>query len=493
MGGGMPVPAVKRIRTVAVVVTGLEALEERVKRDLEFLEYGGPGWMPYREHEGERVFDAVIVGGGQCGLGIAFGLLRERITNILVIDENPEGLEGPWITYARMVTLRTPKHLTSIDLGVPSLTFRAWLEAHAGPGAWEKLDKIPRADWMAYLRWFRRVLNLPVVNETRLTLIEPLGGGLHRLHLEGPGAPARTLTARKVVLATGIQGGGEWHVPAMIRESLPKRLYAHSSEAIDFAALRGRRIGILGGGASAFDNAQHALAEGAAEVHVFVRRERLPRVNPIRQMERSGMIGRHAALPDADKYAVMKHFFRHNQPPTNDTFARAAAYPGFRLHLGAPLAGVREEDGGVAIDTPGGRFHVDYLIVCTGLVSDPALRPELRLVEPHILRWGDVYRAPADIADPMLDRHPYMTPGFSFMSRDEEGREKLRGIFSFNYGALVSNGITASALSGMKYGIPRIVSAIADELFLDEREAILGRYYAYEEPEFTCLSEHERS
>lgn len=469
------------------VVMSLEALAEQVKRDLELLGFGGPGWVPAREHGGDRVFDVVIVGGGQCGLGIAFGLLRERITNILVIDENPEGFEGPWVTYARMVTLRTPKHLTSIDLGIPSLTFRAWLEAQAGSEAWEKLDKIPRGDWMAYLRWYRRVLNLPVVNETKLTLIEPLGGGLHRLHLEGAGAPAKTLTARKVVLATGIQGGGAWHVPAMIAESLPKHLYAHSSEPIDFAALRGKRIGILGGGASAFDNAQHALAEGAAEAHVFVRRKTLPRINPIRQMERSGLIERYAALRDADKYAVMVHFFRHNQPPTNDTFARAAAYAGFRLHLGAPCEAVCPEDGGVAVMTPQGRFRVDYLIVCTGLVSDPALRPELRLVEPHILRWRDVYRAPAEIADPIIDGHPYMTPGFSFQSRDEEGRERLRGIFAFNYGALISNGITASALSGMKYGIPRIVSAIADELFLDERETILGRYYAYDEPEFTGL------
>ena len=488
-GEACPFHAAMRERAVAVV--GLQALEERVKRDLALLDYGGPGWVPERIAGGERVRDVVIVGGGQCGLGIAFGLLREGVTNILVIDENPEGLEGPWVTYARMMTLRTPKQLTSIDLGVPSLTFRAWLEAQAGPEAWEKLDKIPRADWMAYLRWFRRVLNLPVVNETKLTLIEPLGGGLHRLHVEGAGAPAKTLLARKVVLATGIQGGGEWHVPAMIRDALPAHLYAHSSEPVDFAELRGKRIGIIGGGASAFDNAQHALGEGAAEAHVFVRRDRLPRVNPIRQMERSGMIGRHAALPDADKYAVMKHFFRHNQPPTNDTFARAAAYPGFRLHLGAPLAGVRAEEGGVALETPKGRFHLDYLIVCTGLVSDPALRPELALVEPHILRWGDVYRAPADIADPMLDAHPYMTPGFSFLSRGEEGREKLRGIFAFNYGALVSNGITASALSGMKYGIPRIVSAIADELFLDEKETILGRYYAYDEPEFTGAKDDE--
>jgi len=199
------------------------------------------------------------------------------------------------------------------------------------------------------------------------------------------------------------------------------------------------------------------------------------------------MIGRYAALPDADKYAVMKHFFRHNQPPTNDTFSRAASYAGFRLHLGAPCLEVRPEDGGVAVMTPKGRFHVDFLIVCTGLVSDPALRPELRLVEPHILRWRDVYKPPAEIADPLLDAHPYMTPGFSFMSRDEAGREKLRGIFAFNYGALISNGITASAPSGMKYGIPRIVSAIADELFLDERETILDRYYAYDEPEFVGM------
>ena len=478
----------RRERERAVAMS-LEALTERVKRDLEWLDFGGPDWMPAREVGGERVRDVVIVGGGQCGLGIAFGLLRERISNLLIIDENPEGLEGPWVSYARMATLRTPKRLTSIDLGVPSLTFRAWLEAQAGPEAWEKLDKIPRADWMAYLRWYRRVLNLPVVNETKLTLIEPLGGGLHRLHVEGAGAPAKTLLARKVVLATGIQGGGEWHVPAMIRDALPAHLYAHSSEPVDFAELRGKRIGIIGGGASAFDNAQHALGEGAAEAHVFVRRDRLPRVNPIRQMERSGMIGRHAALPDADKYAVMKHFFRHNQPPTNDMFARAAAHAGFRLHLGAPVLKVEPEDGGVAVVTPKGRFRVDFLIVCTGLVSDPALRPELRLVEPHILRWRDVYQAPPELADPMLDAHPYMTPGFAFQPRDEAGREKLRGIFAFNYGALISNGITASALSGMKYGIPRIVSAIADELFLDEREAILGRYYAYDEPEFTGMDE----
>lgn len=463
----------------------IEALNKQVKRDLSYLAYGGAEWVRPLQDERGHVYDAVIVGGGQSGLGLAFGLLRERIGNILVIDENPEGLEGPWDTYARMVTLRTPKHLTSIDLGVPSLTFRAWWEAQTGEEGWTKVDKIPRGDWMNYLRWYRRVLELPVVNETKLKLIEPLPEGLHRLHLEGAGAPAEQLLARKVVLATGIQGGGEWHVPELVKSKVPRRYYAHTSEAIDFGRLRGKRVAVLGGGASAFDNAQFALSEGAAETHVFVRRAKLPRINPIRQMERSGMIERYPTLSDAEKYAVMAHFYGHNQPPTNDTFARAAAYPGFCLHLAASWLDARPEEGGVVIKTRHGEHRFDFLIISTGLVSDSALRPELQLVEADIARWGDRYSAPPEIASPMLDAHPYLTPGFAFTGRTEEGSRRLHGLFAFNYSVMVSCGLTASAISGLRFAVPRLASAIADQLFMDDRETALANFFAYEEEEFT--------
>ncbi|MNI45558.1 hypothetical protein D3C73_999890 [compost metagenome] len=86
------------------------------------------------------------------------------------------------------------------------------------------------------------------MNEVKLKLIEPGEDGIHRLHIAGAGAQSAQLLARKVVLATGIQGGGEWHVPPMIAASLPEQLYAHTSEEIDFNALAGRTIGILGGG-----------------------------------------------------------------------------------------------------------------------------------------------------------------------------------------------------------------------------------------------------
>ena len=175
---------------------------------------------------------------------------------------------------------------------------------------------------------------------------------------------------------------------------ITRHLYAHTSEEIDFEALKGKRIAILGGGASAFDNANFALAEGVAEAHIFVRREKLPSVNPIRQMEVSGMIERFHVLSEASKYAAISHFFKYNQPPTNDTFERAAAWPGFHLHLGAPWLDVEAAGEGAVVTTPQGKFTFDFLIASTGLLSDPALRPELRLVENQIARWSDRYKAP---------------------------------------------------------------------------------------------------
>ncbi|MDT0122018.1 NAD(P)-binding domain-containing protein [Paenibacillus sp. RRE4] len=464
---------------------GLEALNERVKQDLAYLCFGGTSWVRTTGHAEGHVYDVVVVGGGQSGLGAAFGLLRERISNILIIDENVAGQEGPWETYARMVTLRTPKHLTSIDLGIPSLTFRAWWEAQEGVEGWQQIDKIPRGDWMNYLRWYREVLDLPVQNEVKLNLIEPGQDGIHRLHVKEKGTREKLILARKVVLATGIQGGGEWHVPSLISDHLPRELYAHTSEKIDFERLKGKKVAVLGGGASAFDNANHALASGVAEAHVFVRREQLPRVNPIRQMEQSGMIERFHALPMADKYQVISHFFKYNQPPTNDTFNRAACWPGFELHLDSPWLSVQATNQGAKVETAHGSYTFDFLIVSTGLLSDPALRPELQLVEQHIARWQDCYEAPLEVRNALLDAHPFLSAGFAMTSKSEQGKTLLHGLFIFNYSALASCGLSASAISGTRSAIPKLVAGIADQLFLDDREETLRGFYDYNELEFT--------
>jgi 2-polyprenyl-6-methoxyphenol hydroxylase-like FAD-dependent oxidoreductase len=67
--------------------------------------------VPARFDDGKPVFNVIIVGAGQCGLATAFGLLCEKIANILILESQPAGQEGPWKTYARMRYLRTHKEM----------------------------------------------------------------------------------------------------------------------------------------------------------------------------------------------------------------------------------------------------------------------------------------------------------------------------------------------------------------------------------------------
>ena len=457
----------------------LNAYTETVQNELSALGYGAKSWVNSRD----GVYDVVIVGGGQSGMGAAFGLMRERVNNVLIIDENKEGMEGPWGTYARMITLRTPKTLTSIDLGVPSLTFQAYWTAQHGQDSWDAIEKIPREDWLDYLKWYRAVLKLPVQNETKLREISPRVNGIYDLSIEGPNGPS-VLRARNVVLATGIQGGGEWHTPSFIKDSLPKSRYAHTSETIPYEQMKGQKIAILGNGASSFDNAQHALSVGVGSVDVFCRRTQIPRVNPIRFMEQTGVVPRFCDLDDPLKYQVISSFIKRAQPPTNDTFTRSAAWPNFTLHLGAPWDQVKETDRGVEVTTPKGTFVFDYLVLSTGLVTDHDLRPELSNVANKIARWRDVYDAPDDQKSPILDDHPYLSSGFEFTAIDPEDAAEIKGLYAFNYSALVSMGLSAAALTGLGYAIPRLAQSIASELFLEDKNDWVQRYLDYDEVEF---------
>src|SRR5690606_20566210 len=132
---------------------GLARLEARLAQDLSWLELPPPAWVPPTEHKGQPVLDVAVIGGGMAGLTAAAALKFLGIA-ATVFDKAPQGYEGPWATTARMETLRSPKVLTGPALGLPALTFRAWFEAQYGTEPWEALDKIPRLQWMDYLRWY---------------------------------------------------------------------------------------------------------------------------------------------------------------------------------------------------------------------------------------------------------------------------------------------------------------------------------------------------
>ncbi|MDE0695895.1 MAG: NAD(P)/FAD-dependent oxidoreductase, partial [Boseongicola sp.] len=278
---------------------GLPVLEARLNEDLRFLCYPGKDWVPRRE----GVTDVTIIGAGMCGLLAWFALSMGGVLNTRVLDRSAKGLEGPWLTYARMETLRSPKELTGPCYRQGTLTFQAWFRAQFGAAAWGAMDKIPRPMWMDYLRWYRRALEVPVENDVSVDLVEP-EGDLLRLHLSGPDSD--TILTRKLVFATGRDGIGEENIPGFV-DGLPHKYWAHSADEIDFTALEGKRVAVVGVGASAVDNAAEALEHGAAEVRHLIRRKEMPTINKMMGIGSFGFTAGFAELPDEWRWRFMQY------------------------------------------------------------------------------------------------------------------------------------------------------------------------------------------
>ncbi len=464
------------------IVAALEALSRRVHDELSLFEYPTKDWVtPRRGPHGELLHNVVIVGGGQTGLGIAFGLQREQISGVAVLDASPQGEEGPWVTFARMITLRTLKFLTGPDLGLPSLTFRAWHEAQYGKRSWEELARIPKDEWMRYLVWFRETLRLPVRNDITLERIEPRGD-LLALHLRNAGGTEIALT-RKLVLATGIEGAGQRRVPEFVRHRLRRETWAHTSDAMDFATLAGRRVAVIGGGASAFDNAATALEHGAAWVDVLIRRPDLPVANSYRALESAGFWRNFGDMPDAFRWRFMCHLLSLPMPPPQDTLQRTLRHANVALHYSSPVLDAETVAGGIRLRTPKAWHAADFLILGTGFAVDLHARPEFAGLADHIASWGDRYTPPPEEADAAAARYPYVGRHFELLEKRPGSLPALRNVHLFNAGSLVSMGPVAGGLNGMPFGIPRLIAGISRDLFRAELDSLYTEFASYGEPD----------
>ena len=467
----------------------LEPLEAAVRHELELLDYPRREWvLPRHTKAGARVLDCLIIGGGQGGLAVAWGLKRDKVKNVLVIDANPATFEGPWRTFGRMVTLRTPKYLTGPDLGVPSLTIRAWYEAQHGGGAWDKLEYVPKEMWADYLHWLRGVLELPVQNETRAGAIEWLPDeDCFRVPLEGPQG-AQVAYARTVVLATGIEGSGAWHTPPMVSENLPRHLWAHTHTEIGFPDFAGKRIGVLGAGACAFDNSAVSLEHGAQEVQLFFRRKEMVRINPYRWAEFAGFLKHHGDLPDKDKWKFIRQITRMGQLPPTNTYRRATRFESFTMHPDSPWLSVEhiqtDQGEGARVTTPHGSYDFDFLIVGTGFQTDLGQRAELANLLPDIALWRDRYTPPERETSEDLSRHPYLGAHFEFSPKVPGSAPYLDRVFNYTFGCILSLGFGGASISGMKYSVPRIVNGITKQLYVGDKDAFFASLQAYDTTDF---------
>ena len=468
------------------MMDGLKALENEAKRDLQRLNWPAPNWIPpIAGPEGAPPLDALIIGAGMCGQTAAFALMREGVRNLRVVERKPAGLEGPWATFARMDTLRSPKHLTGPDLGVPALTFRAWYEARHGTAGWTALYKIARLEWVDYLLWVRKVLGLPIENATEALRLE-LAGSLIRVNLLGPRG-AETVYTRKLVLALGRDGSGapRWPTFASFDAQAPQaraRVF-HSAAEIDFAALRGKRVGVLGAGASAFDNAGTALEAGAAEVRLFARRSYLPQINKSKWASFPGFLRGFASLDDARRWRFFTYIFSEQVPPPFESVLRCEKHAGFSIRLGEPWSDLSADADGVTVTTPKGSHRFDAVIVCTGFDVNMMERTEVAGFRDAVALWADRVSASEAAAHPEDARFPYLGDGFQLLERSPGAAPGLPNVHIFNWGCTMSHGALAGDIPGLAIGANRLAEALTRDLFVADADRHFEALLAHSEEE----------
>ena len=473
-------------------MTRLARLEARARREIALTMHPRADWMPsFSSPDGQAVHNVLIVGAGQGGSALALQLQRDRVPGVMVVDRSPRGLEGPWLTYARMPTLRSPKDYTGPDLGIPSLTYEAWHGARYGDTAWRRLKLIRTEDWAAYLLWVREVSGIEVRNDTELVSIEPIEAAaqrpwkaMFRVALAHEGHRESHLF-RKIVLASGQDGAGCWWLPRYLAE-LPTQYRAHTAEAIDFAALSGKTIAVLGAGAAAADNAAMALEHGADAVHMFVRRERMQRVQPYRWLTFKGFLRHLRDLDDRWRWRFMQHILAMRESIPQDTYDRMRRHDNFHIHVSHGWTGV-ELTGGrhpLSIETTQGRYQADFIIAGTGVDIDFHLKPELAGFARHIKTWAAAYQPPPEEANERLARYPYLDPYGAYMERETGLAPYLSSIFDFTIAATMSLGPSGSSINAMTTAVPLLAAGVTRSLFREDVEEHWRDFLTYDVPVF---------
>ncbi|MCY4348315.1 MAG: NAD(P)/FAD-dependent oxidoreductase [Thiotrichales bacterium] len=455
---------------------GLAALESHLKEELEFLGYPGKPWVPPTP----GATDVVIIGGGMCGMVAWFALTMGGVSNLRVFDRSPAGKEGPWVTYARMETLRSPKQLTGPAYGLGPLTFQAWYRAQFGASGWDRLGKIPRRMWMDYLRWYRRVLRIPVENGVSVDRVEPEGD---RLRLSLSGARTGAVVTRKLVFATGRDGVGKPNIPGFVTH-LPDHLWAHSSDEIDFDALRGKRVAVVGVGASAVDNAGEALEHGASEVRHLIRRQEMPTINKLMGIGSHGFTCGFPELSREWRWRFMQYSTATQTPAPHESVLRVSRHAHAHFHFGKTVVAVEAREGAVHLAfTDRTELETDFLLLGTGFTIDPMARTEFGDSAGDILLWEDVYKPPPGEECPELGRFPYLGADFTFRGRTPGVAPWLKNVYCFNHGATASLGKVSGDIPAVSDGARVLARSIAATLYTEDIRAHWQGLLAYDAPE----------
>ncbi len=440
--------------------------------ELDSIHYPAPPWVTPSSNQ----YDVVIIGAGMAGLTAAAALKKLGIVNLQIFDQADKGREGPWVTSARMLTLRSSKELVGPALDISALTFRTWFERQFGKERWEELRKIPTTQWMDYLEWLREALQLPIQNNHLLTGIIPQEKGLI-LNIND-----KVVTTSKLVLATGRAGYGGSFLPAFIH-TLPSDYYAHTNSYIDFKELKNKKVGIIGAGASGFDAAATALEHGAALVDILLRRPHLPSINKAASLNYAGFSEGYYHLSDEQRCISMLECYKNGIPPPVEALERVKDFSQFAVKRGIEIRTAKAVNHQVHLETRNGLLTYDFLILATGFEIDGRKQPELTSFFDTILLWKD-RDVLKNIQHPgWFDQSPYLGGNFQFLEKTPGTAPFLKNVYCFNYAATLSHGLLSGDIPGISTGACRLARGIASDLFTENWQPYHHRLEAYQTPE----------
>jgi thioredoxin reductase len=344
----------------------------------------------------EQVVDVVIVGAGPYGLSIAAHLHTTNVNFRIFgspmqtwIEQMPEGMllksdgfASNLYDPASAFTLRdycAEKGLPYADVGIP----------------------VPRETFVAYGLEFQRRF-VPNLEQTNITEVRSADNGF-----ELKTSQCETLWARKVVLAVGITHFS--YLPAFLAD-LSQQYVSHSFQHNDLRPLKGKKVAVIGAGASAVDLAA-LLNEAGAEVQLVARRKTIAFHTPSKEPRpllkrithpRSGLGPgwRSRLCTDAPLgFRLMPQKFRFwivqkHLGPAPGWFIRDKVVGRFPLQLGVTLKGVTVENDQVKIGFVDGRGQdqelvVDHVVGATGFkvaisklkFLDEALRQQISTIQ----------------------------------------------------------------------------------------------------------------
>jgi thioredoxin reductase len=304
--------------------------------------------------------------------------------------------------------------------------------------------------FIAYGREFQRRY-VPQLESVQVT---SLSRGAAGISIET--STGETLNAHRVVVAPGILNFA--HVPPLLQR-LPADLVSHSSAHSDLTKFRGRRVAVLGAGASALDMAALLLDAGAT-VDLITRRGTLafhdapveprPFLQKL-QAPRSGLgTGWRSrmctdaplvfhAMPQEFRFRVVE---RH-LGPAPCWFIREAVAGRLPMHLGATISNAEAADGRVRLSftqpkVGETRIDVDHVIAATGYRVDLSRIP---FIQPDLLR-----QVRAVQGTPVLSRHfETSVPGLFIIGA--AAANSFGPLLRFAYGAKFATRRVASRLA----------------------------------------------